>query len=145
MASDDVVLGPIADGAIKKIATLADQYKKYGYSAFTVAAGVALILFTFVIAAQTDPSNPESTFWNFSTKEEIVFLSAGLILVVLGGINLVVKSILIHRLDVLGIQVRIESIRAGTENLKLLQETTDALNKVNRLLAESKQTELPEG
>lgn len=138
MSIENMGMSKIADEAIEKIELLATQYKKHGLSAFTAALGAFLIIFTFIIAAQTSPSDPDSSLLNISTAEEIIFLSTGLLLVTIGGINLVVNNVLIHRLDALDIQVRIESIRAGTKNLELLQQATNALTETNRLLSNTK-------
>ena len=107
---------------INKINTLAESYKKYGFSGLTVAAGILLIIFTFIVAVQTSASDPSNSFLNVSATEEAIFLAAGLVLVVLGGTYLIVKSILIHRFSVLEIEVRLEEIRFKHKNLILLEQ-----------------------
>jgi len=131
-------LTPIANVVIEKIDDLAEKYKKHGFSALTVAAGLALMVFTFVVAIQTDPANPGSSSLNVSEIESMLFLSSGILLVALGGINLIVKNLLINRMDTLSIQVRIEGMRANSRNMEILQQATEAIAKSNMLLAELK-------
>ncbi|MEW8648587.1 MAG: hypothetical protein AB2564_00385 [Candidatus Thiodiazotropha sp.] len=135
MSNDKDSLDPVAQAAVDKIEAIAKKYKQYGFSAITVAAGVALMIFTFIVAIRTNPSDPSATLFNVSETEALLFLSAGILLAALGGANLIVKNMLINRLDALDIQVRIESIKVGTKNLELLKQATEAINESNRLLS----------
>jgi len=131
--------------AVNRIEKLAAAYKKYGFSAITVASGTLVIIFTFAVAIRTSPDNPTATLFNIGTGEEILFMMVGVLLVIFGGLNLALKNYFIHRLEILEVQVRIEGIRASSKNLETLQEATRIISEANKQLSETHRSNVKDG
>jgi hypothetical protein len=96
----------------KRLETLGKLYGTHGYSGLVSVVGTAILLFILVVSATTVPGLQTSGLLNFDTQEEVIFVIAGLLLILLGGFSFGFRNYLQYRMEALNVEIKVKQIEA---------------------------------
>ncbi len=99
------------------LGSLGKGYQKLRFSGTLVVVGAAIILFTMLVAFQTDASGSGALFLNVDRGEQILFTIVGVVLIAIGGSFLGLRNHYKHRLDMLKYDTEVRRVEFDQERL----------------------------